>query len=109
MRFSSAEAFKVLQQIASIKAPTNLTVYEFEKQAAFIEDKNSLVAGFCTRRAGKSYSIGLKLCNNALAFPGVSQIYIALTRESAKRIMIKDVLNVISKEHQLNIKFNKTT
>lgn len=107
--FNKAEAIKVLEQLAALKTPKNMTVTDFPKQAAFIEDQNSLVAGFCTRRAGKSYAIGLKLCNNALKHPGVSQMYVSLTRESAKRIMVKDVLQVISAKHNLNIKFNKTT
>ena len=55
----------------------------------------------CTRRAAKSYSDGLVLAKAALERPDVSCLYIGLTRESAKRIMWKDVLKAINRRHKL--------
>lgn len=80
----------------------------FEKQNAFIRDGARLKAALCTRRAGKSYGAGLYLFEEALANPGVSCLYIALTRDSAKKIMVKDVLNPINKKYKIGAKLNKT-
>ncbi len=89
------------------RAP-NLLDTNFEKQNAFIEDSARLKAGFCTRRAGKSYGAGLYLFQEALANPGVSCLYIALTRDSAKKIMVKDVLNPINRKYKIGARLNKT-
>ncbi len=86
----------------------SVTDFQFPKQALFVESKSKLIAGFCTRRAGKSYGVGLKLYNAALQNPGVSCVYIALTRDSAKRIMLKDVMKDIDRKHNLGAKFNHT-
>jgi len=94
------------EKLAQYDKPKDITDFNFPKQADFVKDSASLIAGFCTRRAGKSYGIGLKLCNAALQHPGVSCIYIGLTRDSAKRIMFKDVFKAINKKHDLKIRFN---
>lgn len=84
----------------------SITDNTFAKQALFVEDSSGLIAGFCTRRAGKSYGIGLKLFNACLKHDNVSCIYIALTRDSAKRIMFKDVFKAINTRHSLGCSFN---
>lgn len=81
----------------------------FPTQRAFLDDPARMKAALCTRRAGKSYGIGLNLCDAALETPGSSQLYVALTRESAKRIMFKDVLKVINRQFGLGMSFNETT
>lgn len=89
-------------------ASIDLLSSSFPEQRAFIEDPCRLKAALCTRRAAKSYSAGLYLFKEALENPGVSCLYLALTRESAKRIMVKDVLGPINKKWKLGAKFNKT-
>ena len=44
----------------------------------------------------------------ALGHPDVSCLCIGLTRESAKRIMWKDVLKAINRRHKLGIRFNES-
>ncbi len=80
----------------------------FAQQRAFIEDPAKLKWALCTRRAAKSYSDGLALAKAALDRPDVSCLYIGLTRESAKRIMWKDVLKAINRCHKLGIQFNES-
>ncbi len=80
----------------------------FAQQRAFIEDPAKLKWALCTRRAAKSYSDGLALAKAALERPDVSCLYIGLTRESAKRIMWKDVLKDINRRHKLAIRFNES-
>lgn len=79
----------------------------FEAQTKFIKDRAKYKAGFCTRRAGKSYGVGLELFNAAYYYPGTSQIYIALTRLSAERIMFKDIYSTLNRAHGLGCEFNK--
>lgn len=80
----------------------------FIQQTGFIRDPAKLKAAFCTRRSAKSYTGGLYLVQEALATPTVSCLYIALTRDSAKKIMWKDVLKDINRKHNLNAVFNET-
>jgi hypothetical protein len=82
---------------------------DFQKQAAFLEDQASLKAGFCTRRAGKSYGAATALFQKALDIPSCSVLYIALTRDSAKKIMWKDCIKVLNRKFKLNCAFNETT
>lgn len=81
---------------------------KFKLQEDFISHPSKMKALFATRRFGKSYTSGLYLCKEAYENPGVSLLYIALTRDSAKRILWKDVLKVINRQFNLNLKFNET-
>jgi len=71
-------------------------------QQRFIDDPSRLKAAICTRRAGKSYASGLYLLQEALSNPGCTCLYIGLTRESAKRIFVRNIL------HDLVLKFGLT-
>jgi hypothetical protein len=81
----------------------------FDKQREFISDPSNFKAALCTRRAGKSYTAGLYLYKEALENPGVSLLYVALTRDSAKRIMWKDVLKHLNRKLGMKVKFNETS
>lgn len=80
----------------------------FAEQQAFLDDPAPLRVVLCTRRSGKTYGGGLALFRAAFARPGVSCLYVALTRASAKRIAWKDVLKVIDREKALGCRFNET-
>lgn len=82
---------------------------KFKAQGGFLEDVSSLVVVLCTRRAGKSYGAALRLLRAAYLHPGASCLYVALTRDSAKRILWKDVLKSINRELKLGAQFNETT
>lgn len=97
------------RQLAKKVAPGITLSADFPVQTDFIADPATLKAALCTRRAGKSYGAGLYLFQEALAHPGVSCVYIALTRESARRIMWKDVLKEIDRKYKLGANFNKST
>lgn len=49
------------------------------------------------------------MCLEAEDNPGSTILYIAPTREQAKRIIIKDVLKVINRKYCLDMRFNRTT
>ena len=80
----------------------------FPKQLNFVNDDSPLGAALCNRRAGKSYSAGLKLFKKAYQYTGCTVLYLALTRESAKRIMWKDVLKAICKSLNIEVVTNST-
>jgi hypothetical protein len=82
----------------------------FDKQLSFIDDPSHLKAAQCTRRSGKSYGgAGIYLCSESIKHPRSTCLYIATTREQARRIMLKDVLSAINREHSLGMKVNLTT
>lgn len=87
--------------------PAKVEDPSFLKQDSFIKDKSVLRAALCTRRAGKSYGIGLDLINTANNNSNVKCLYIALTRESAKNIMWDDVIKSIHKRFMIEAKTNE--
>lgn len=88
--------------------PINVIDDSFPKQAAFIRSPAKRKAAICTRRAGKSYGGGSYLIHEALRTPGCSVLYLALTRDSARNIMWKDVLKPLNKKFKLGASFNET-
>lgn len=80
----------------------------FPEQKAYVYDDSPLGSVLCNRRAGKSYSAGLKLFRKGYEYPGSTVLYLALTRDSAKRIMWKDVLRAIAKQYKIEVTLNNT-
>ena len=80
----------------------------FPAQAALLNDPSRQKVVLCTRRAGKSHGVTLALFKDAWETPGCSCLYLALTRESAKRILVKDVIQPINKQLKLNADYNKS-
>ncbi len=89
-------------------APPKLIDEKFSAQADFLRDESQMIAVLCTRRAGKSFGAALRLLRAGFKHPGASILYIALTRESAKRIVWKDCVKVINRRLKLGIRFNET-
>jgi len=81
---------------------------KFPEQKAYILDDSPRVGLLCTRRAGKSFGIGLKLFRAAFAEPQCTCTYIGLTRKTAKKIMWKDVFKSIDRKMNLGCKFNES-
>ena len=81
---------------------------DFTAQNDFIQDDAKLKAVQCTRRAGKSYGAGLYAFKEAFENPGVSVAIIGLTRDSIKRIFMKDILQTINDQLRLNATPNKS-
>lgn len=103
---SAAEWAQLLSTVEAKQRP--LFDPHFLEQRAFIEDESKLICLLCTRRAGKSYGAGLRLIRAAQRNPGASCLFIALTRDSAEKILWKDVLKVINREWKLGAVFNES-
>lgn len=88
--------------------PDDILKDAFSHQRRFIEDPSKLKAVFCTRRAAKSYSVGLHLVTTALKNPGSNCLFIGLTRQSAKNIIWKDILKILNQKYKLGASFNQT-
>lgn len=105
-----ARARRVLRELAKrSRRDVDLVDPDFPKQTSLIEDGCRLKAALTTRRSGKSFGAGIYLLQEALRYPGSSCLYVALTRESAKRIMFKDVFKVLNRRHKLGARFNEVT
>lgn len=70
------------------KVIPDLRPHLFDKQLRVENDKSRFVAALCTRRAGKSRFAGTKLIIEALKRDNVTVPYVALTRQSAKNIIM---------------------
>jgi len=79
----------------------------FPEQRAFLLDPARLKAEFCTRRAGKSFAIGLYLFLAASSHPFSSSLYLGLTRATATGIMNKDILRPINERFRLGAKWKE--
>lgn len=72
----------------------------FAQQLALLNDPSPLKAALCTRRAGKSYLAGTMLYRSSFEYKGSTQLYVALTRESAENILWP-VLREINEKYAL--------
>lgn len=80
----------------------------FPAQRRLLEDKAQLLVGLCTRRAAKSFSVGMRFVRAMQKHPGCSCLYLGLTDESAERALWKDVLKVINRRWELGANFVKS-
>lgn len=104
---SSAQAALILAERRRRDiAKAGLLDAAFKQQRAFIEDPSRFKSALCTRRAGKSYGVGLYLFREAILHPGVNCLYLARTRQSAKDMMMKDVFREINDKFQLGMHCN---
>jgi len=97
----------IIKRYIAAEKTVDLLRDSFPTQTKFINNPSTLKAAQCSRRAGKSYGMGLYLFKEALENPGVSCLYVALTSASAKRIMFKDVFKDIARRFKIKVKFNQ--
>lgn len=100
----ATEAMNLSSQVS----PEAIFDLKFPQQIRFIQDPARLKALFCTRRAAKSFTAGLYLVHEALKYPGVNCLFIGLTRDSAKGIIWKDILQIVNYQFKLGASLNLT-
>lgn len=86
---------------------TALVESTFAEARAYIADPARLKSLFCTRRAAKSFSIGLEFIDSALRFGG-KHIVLGLTRDTVRSAFWEDVLKAIDRRHGLKLDYNET-
>jgi len=79
----------------------------FKEQKDFIDDPSQFKAALCSRRAGKTYSACFYLIEVASTHPECLCAYLALTRNSAKRLMWSE-LKRANRKYMLGMRFNNT-
>jgi hypothetical protein len=89
------------------KPPPDLFATCFPEQLAFIRDPSLRKVAFCTRRAAKSYSVGLICVDSMLKFPA-KHLIVGHTRESVRGAFWVDVLKDIALRYSLDLTFNET-
>jgi phage terminase large subunit len=85
----------------------NVTQFLFDKQLAFVEDPSPYKVAVCSRRSGKTTACAAHLVHTALNVKGSNSLYITLTRDTAKKLVWKE-LRRINREHKLLGKENET-
>jgi Phage terminase large subunit len=85
----------------------NVTSFLFKQQLAFIEDPAPYKVAVCSRRSGKTTACAAHLIHTALTKPGSNCLYITLTRDTAKKLVWKE-LRRINREHELKGRENDT-
>lgn len=80
----------------------------FPEQRAFIEDPARMKAALCTRRAGKSYGMGVLAVKTAQETPGVKVVIIGKTRDSIRDIYFDDIMSVLKTRFKLSWELNRT-
>lgn len=91
--------------LSRAKTPDFLS-YCFDKQRDFILDPSHYKTAFCTRRSGKSTSLGVYICKVAYDSPGCNILYLGLSKQTAMNVLWKDILKPILQH--FNIKVNYT-
>ena len=103
----SPEKYRELMSCLDAQPPV-FTDPSFKYQTEFINHPARLKVLLSPRRSGKSVAIGRLLFKTAYENPGCTMLYIGLTRESAKRIMIRDIIEPLIKETGLKVEENKS-
>ena len=108
MTAALATAGVILRAWRAALAPrVDLLADAFPAQRAFVGDPSPLKYALCTRRAAKSYGVGLEHMDSAQRHGG-KHLIVGLTRESVRGAFWADVLKAIDAKHSLGWRFNET-
>ncbi len=75
----------------------------FPEQRNFILEKAKKKMALCSRRAAKTFSAGINICRYGLLYEKCSMVYATMTQTSAKRIMVKDIVQPLNAKYQLGL------
>lgn len=80
----------------------------FGPQKACVDDTERFVAVCCSRRAGKTYGLGIKLLREGMKHPHALVLYVTRAREMAKTIL-HPVLRQIARDTGIELEFKENT
>lgn len=101
------EIKKRQQQRAATNLRFNLKDYLFPEQLRFVEDENPFKVAVCSRRSGKTVACAAHLIDTAIRFQGVVCLYVTLSRNNAKKIVWRELLN-LNRSYELQGKTDLT-
>ncbi len=99
---------ELVRRAKSQAPPPDILQHAFKQQKEFITNPSRRKALFCTRRAAKSFSIGLHMVYTAYNNPASNVWFIGLSRQSAKDIIWKDILMAIDAKYNIGMRPNKS-
>lgn len=105
VRLKAQSAPSLAQKQQKKSHSLNLSRTLFKEQLDFINDDSKRKAAICSRRSGKSFAAGRYLIKEALEDDGTTCVYIARTREAAKRILWSSMKEA-NVRFRLGIRFN---
>lgn len=110
MSEASARAAEILQRriVANRSPRPDVLSGSFPAQRAYVLDTAPFKASFCTRRAAKSFGVGLEYAHDQFDHPGAHYLFLMTVRAQAKRDFWQDVLKPIDQQFSLGIKFNES-
>ena len=79
----------------------------FDRQLKFINDKSPFKVAVTSRRAGKTTACAIDLINTCLTKRASNSLYITLSRNNAKKIIWKDLQNIIHNNSIPGVKFHE--
>ncbi|BDG04942.1 hypothetical protein [Anaeromyxobacter oryzae] len=114
MRKPRSDIRSILEDAAAIRGGKcakrpDVLAGAFPEQRAFIEDKSPLKWALTTRRAAKTFSVGLQMVDDSFDYPNATYLFISLTREAARRQFWKDVLKAIDRQYDIGADFNESS
>jgi len=74
--------------------PFRLDKFLFDKQLRFVESPHPFKIAVCSRRSGKTVACSADLVYTAISNPEVTCLYITLSRNTAKKIIWKDIRRI---------------
>ena len=74
-----------------------------EPQRRFILDTSKRKVALCTRRASKTFGLGIQLILEGFKFPGSSLVYINKTITTAQRTVLKDIVGPLNRAYNLGL------
>ena len=95
------------RRVEARKRPPDILADSFEAQRSYVLDESPLLYAFCTRRAAKSYSGGLRAFRKAMA-RRCNVLIAGLVRDEVKRIFWQPILHDIAERKRIECKFNET-
>lgn len=97
---------KLLKEIE--RREQSLLANSFPEQTAFILDESRFKACLTNRRSGKTTATAIMMIRACMDKPNTKCLYISLTKERARDIMIEPVLRIMNKKYFINANFTTT-
>lgn len=101
------EAKEIIEEYLLRNQSFKLEKFLFDKQLEFVNDLSPFKTAVCSRRSGKTFACAAHLVHTAIQYPGVSVLYITISRNNAKKI-IWPTLQEIIVNNKLNAKSDLT-
>jgi hypothetical protein len=80
----------------------------FAQQKAYVLDSAPFKGVLCTRRAAKTYGVGLEYIHDAQNYPYANYLFLGLVREKTRQLFYEDVLKDIDRRYNIGAKFNES-